>query len=78
MACLQSTVALSKTKVEYIVACDASKEVVWLKVYMLSFVEIYLALHCYVTVKILFALQRIRCFMRGQNILILSIIISRK
>jgi hypothetical protein len=30
-ACLQPIVALSSTEVEYVVACDASKEAVWLK-----------------------------------------------
>jgi hypothetical protein len=34
-----------------------------------------LVLHCSVTVRALFALQRIRCFVRGQNI---SNIISEK
>jgi hypothetical protein len=47
-------------------------------VYMLSFVEIHLVLHYFVTVRVIFALQRIRCFMRGQSTLILSIIISEK
>jgi hypothetical protein len=45
---------------------------------MLSSVEIHLVLQCFVIVKVLFVLQRIRCFVRGQNTLILSIIVSRK
>jgi hypothetical protein len=48
------------------------------KVYMLSFIEIYFVLHCSVSVRVLFALQRIICFVRGQSTLILSIIISEK
>jgi hypothetical protein len=41
---------------------------------MLSFVKIHLVLHCFVTVRVLFALQRIKCFMRVQSTLTLSII----
>jgi hypothetical protein len=34
---------------------------------MLSFVEIYLVLHCSVTARVLFALQRIICFNEKRN-----------
>jgi hypothetical protein len=74
-ACLQPIVALSTIEAEYVAACDDSKETVWFKDLSVEFCGDISLLHSSVTVRVLFALQRIRCFMRGQITLILSIII---
>jgi hypothetical protein len=45
---------------------------------MLNFLETHLALIYFTTVKVLYILQKIKCFMREQSTLILNIIMSEK
>ena len=73
-ATLQSVVAMSTTETEYMAIAEACKESVRLKVCLLSCVELILALIYSVTVKVLFASPKIRCFMKGQSILMSSTI----
>ena len=73
-ATLQPVVAMSTTDAEYVAIAEAWKESVWLKGLFLSFVELILALTYSVTVKVLFVSPKIRCFMKGQNILMSSTI----
>jgi hypothetical protein len=68
-ACLQPTIAQPTTEAEYIVVCDACKE---------DCLETHLALIYFVTVRVLYILQKIKCFMREQSTLMSSIIISEK
>ena len=67
-ATLQSVVAMSTTETEYMAIAEACKESVWLKVCLLSCVELILALIYSVTVKMLFGSPKIRCFMKVQSL----------
>jgi hypothetical protein len=77
-ACLQPTVAQSTIEAEYIAVCDACKEVVWLNGLYAKLSGDYLALIYFVTVKVLYISQKIKCFMREQSALMSSIIMSEK
>ena len=70
-AILQPVVAMSTTKAEYMAITEACKESVWR---LLCCVELILALIYSVTVKVLFASPKIRCFMKVQSILMSSTI----
>ena len=68
-ATLQSIVALSTTEAEYMAVAEACKESVWLKGLFAELCGIILALIYFVTVKVLYVSQKIRCSMRERSTL---------
>ena len=73
-ATLQYVVAMSTTEVEYMAIAEACKKLVWLKGLFAELCGVDSSLIYSVTVKVLYVSLKIRCFMRGQNILMLSTI----
>jgi hypothetical protein len=77
-ACLQPTIAQSTTEAEYIAVYDAYKEVVWLKGLYAKLLGDTSCIDFFMTIKMLYISQKIKRFMREQNTLMSSIIMSKK
>ena len=65
---LQKVVALSTTEAEYVVATEASKEMIWLQRFMEELGKKQRTTGCTVTVRVPFTLQRTQPFIRRLSI----------
>ncbi|KAG8488507.1 hypothetical protein CXB51_016436 [Gossypium anomalum] len=68
-ATLQTTVALSTTEVEYMAITEACQEAILLKGLFSELMKTFKSVPYFVTVRVPSSLQKIKCFIREQNIL---------
>jgi hypothetical protein len=72
---LQATIALSTTEAEYMTVSEAAKEAIWLRGLYSELCGISSCVTMHAIVKVLFALLKIRCFVREQSTLTSGIIL---